>query len=401
MPLIFAQFKSLAKPLAFVSKFSARQPIHVILITVFLSAVAYLSVVRSYFNGWQLDTKSIFAANTDVVQLQDECVHYFHAGGSESWTELSNEEFTSAAFSEHYYLMELDFKSQNRTLVLPELENAVVEKNNSKFILQEDLTLPKQLSAADGTIWVLRPHRFRLYDLKDGLLSTVHKLIEKIQDAELFDVFIIGTAYFAMLYTIVGLFLEMRKKTDSKFWIALSAIVSSTSAFCLALYTSQIVLQRKVTALSLIEGLPFVVVIVGFNHKIRLAAYLVNYLKRYGFSQKCDASELVFLAMSEEGGRLLQDHLLCIIAFVGCSFYAHDLEALTNFCILASLVLVYDLILTCTYYASVLALKLEINIIHRSTIIKETLEEDGIIKSTAESVSFAETKSKASFNPHF
>ncbi|KAM3163994.1 3-hydroxy-3-methylglutaryl coenzyme A reductase [Lachancea thermotolerans] len=396
MPLLFRQFKSLAKPFAYISKLSARQPIHVILITISLAAVAYLSVVRSYFNGWQLDTKSIFAGNSDADQLQDECIHYLHAGDAGAWTKLSGEEVASAVFSEHYYLTQLDFKSHNRTLSLPELDNVVVESNGTKFVLQENLTLPKVLHSKDGTTWTLRPHRFRLYDIKNGIISTISTLLGKIQDAEMFDVFIIGTAYVAMLYTVAGLFLEMRKKTESKFWIALAAIVGSTSALCLGLYTSQVLLELPVTALSLIEGIPFVVVIVGFNHKIRLASYLLNYLKKYGFSQKYDASELVFHAMCEEGARLLQDHLLCIVAFLGCSLYAHGLTALRNFCILASLVLFYDLILTCTYYASVLALKLEINIIHRSTIIKETLEEDGVIKSTAESVSVAETQSKAS-----
>ncbi|SCU80958.1 LANO_0B01618g1_1 [Lachancea nothofagi CBS 11611] len=396
MPLILKQFQSLAKPFAYVSRLSAKHPVHVILITVFVSALAYLSVIHSYFNGWQLDSKSIFAGNSDAVQLQDECVHYYHAGNAGLWNELSSEEFASTAFSEHYYLMQLDFKTQNHTQELPDLANVVVADQDTRYVLQEDLVLPKILQADDGTTWRLRPHRFRLYDMKNVVLSNIDTLVTKIQGAETFDVLIIGTAYIAMFYTIVRLFLAMKKRTESKFWIALSAVVSSTSAFFLALYTSQVLLNKTVTALSLIEGIPFIVVIVGFNHKIRLASFLLNYFRKHGFSQQCDASELVYLAMKEEGGRLLQDHLLCLVGFVGGALYAHNLEVLRNFCILASLVLIYDLVLTCTYFASVLALKLEINIIHRSTIIKETLEEDGVIKSTAESVSVAESQPKTS-----
>ncbi|SCU78769.1 LADA_0A07492g1_1 [Lachancea dasiensis] len=390
MPLLSKRFRSMAKPLAIASKYSARHPVHVILITVFVTALAYLSVIRSYFNGWQLDSKSIFAGNSDIVQLQDECVHYYHAGSSESWTQLSNDEFSSATFSEHYYLMRLEFKQQNQSQAVPPLDNLVVEENDTRYVLQEGLSLPKILQSEDGTTWRLRPHRFRLNDTRHILTSSLSSLIEKIQRAETFDVLIIGTAYIAMFYTIAGLFVAMKKCTNSKLWIALGAISSSTSAFFLALYTSQVYLEKSVTALSLIEGIPFIVVIIGFNDKIRLASFLLRYFRLHGISRQCDASALVHLAMKEEGGRLLQDRLLCLLGFVGGALYAHNLEVLRNFCILASLVLIFDLILTCTYYASILALKLEINIIHRSTVIKETLEEDGVIKSTAESASIAD-----------
>ncbi|SCU78344.1 LAME_0A04192g1_1 [Lachancea meyersii CBS 8951] len=396
MPLLLKPLKSLAKPFASISKVSARHPVHVILVTVFISALAYLSVVRSYFNGWQLDSKSIFASNTDAVQLQDECVHYFHAGNADTWTTLSNDELASAAFAEHYYLMQLDFKTHNQTETLPDLANIVSENNDTRFVLQEDLTLPKALQATDGTTWRLRPHRFRLHDTKATVSTFVSSIIEKLQGAETFDVFIIGTAYSAMIYTVVSLFVVMKRRTGSKFWIALSAVASSTSALFLALYTSQVLLQKAVTMLSLIEGVPFIVVIVGFNHKVKLASFMLDYFRKHGISHQCDTSALVYLAVKEEGGRLLQDHLLSLIAFVGGALYAHDLDVLRNFCILASLVLIYDLLLTCTYYAAILALKLEINIIHRSTVIKETLEEDGVVKSTAETVSTADNKASAS-----
>ncbi|SCV99364.1 LAFE_0A01552g1_1 [Lachancea fermentati] len=395
MPLLFQQFKTLAKPVAYVSRFSAKHPIHVILVTVFLSAFAYLSVVEHYFNGWQLDSKSIFASHSNVAQLQDECVHYYHAPSSNGWSLLSNDEISSVPAAQHYYLTRLEFESPSESAQLPQLADVVGEKNDTKYLLQEELSLPSLTHAADGTQWSLRPHKFRLYDIKNSLMSFYENFSGRLKDAELFDIFIIGTAYLAMLYTVAGLFLEMRKRTGSKFWIALSAIATSTTAFFMALYTSQVVLKQPVTALSLIEGIPFVVVIVGFNHKIKLAAYIIQHFKKFGLSQKCSADKIVFQAMCEEGGRLVQDHILCMIAFIGCSLYASHLEALTNFCVLAALVLVFDLLLTCTYYAAVLALKLEINIIHRSTIIKETLEEDGVVRSTADIVSTAETGTKA------
>lgn len=395
MPLLFKQLKHLAKPFAYGSQFSARHPIHVILVALLFSATAYLSVVEYYFNGWQLDSKSIFSANSNVAQFQDDCVHYYHAPSSDKWTQISTEEVNKLPSSQHYYLMELEFDTRNDSMLLPQLDNVVYENGHIKYLLQQSVELPEFAKTDDESVWKLRSHRHKLYDIKDFFVSIYRNFFDKINNAEPFDVFIIGSAYLAMVYTVIGLFIDMRK-TGSKFWIALSAVVSSTSSFFMALYTCQSVLNRSITALSLIEGIPFVVVIVGFKHKVKLASYVVQPFKNFGISRKATVDKVVYNAMCEEGGRLVQDHLLCIIAFVGCALYASHLEALTNFCILAALILAFDLLMTATFFSAVLALKLEINIIHRSTVIKQTLEEDGVVRTTADIISVAETKSKTS-----
>lgn len=164
--------------------------------------------------------------------------------------------------------------------------------------------------------------------------------------------------------------------------------------FFLALFTSQCLLHKEVTALSLIQGLPFLMVVIGFNHKVRLASNALHLFESYNISKKVATYRIIYEAMLEEGGRLLQDHLLCIIAFVGCSIYASSVQPLTNFCILSAFILAYELLLTATFYSAVLSLKLEINIIHRSTLIKQTLEEDGIVSTTADIISKSENKSR-------
>ncbi|SCV01111.1 LAMI_0G09384g1_1 [Lachancea mirantina] len=394
MYLLSKQLAPLVRPFAFISRLSARHPIHVILTTILLTAVAYLSVVENYFNGWNLDSKSIFARNYDSERLLEESVHYYHARSSKDWIIMSNDDVVAVPVSEHYYLAPLEFDLKNST-TLPILDNIIYREDNTVYTLQHEIELATQIDDGD-TVWSLRPSNFKIHDIKNKVLSAATSLSERIKDAEIFDVCIIGTAYLGMFYTIAGLFITMRRKTKSKFWLALAAIVSSTSALFLALYVSQAILDRPVTALSLIEGIPFVVVIVGFSHKIQLAFFVLEHFKKHGLSQKHTADKLVYQAMSEVGRRILQDYLLCIIAFLGCSIYASHLDALRNFCILASLILTFDLLLTSTFYSAVLALKVEINIIHRSTIIKETLEEDGIVRSTAESVSVADTKNSPS-----
>ncbi|AET37388.1 hydroxymethylglutaryl-CoA reductase (NADPH) HMG1 Ecym_1136 [Eremothecium cymbalariae DBVPG len=394
MPLLFQQTKHLVKPFAFTSYVCAKHPIHILMITLLLASTAYLSVIEHYFKGWQLDSKSIFNQFGSIDALQNDCVHYSRPFSDSKWTHLSTEELQNLSGFNHYYLLEIEFDSKNSSQQIPELDNVAYKEGHTHYLLQETLELPPVLKTQDA-VWKLRAHRHKIYDVKNYILTFYTDLNERISNAEPFDVFIIGSAYFGMLYTILGLFLDMRK-VGSRFWIGLSALFNSVFAFVFALFTCQCVLQRSVSLLSLIEGIPFVVVVVGFRHKIKLASYVVNHFKSFGVSKRVNAGDIVYEGVLEEGGRLIQDHFSCMLAFGGCSLYASSLEVLTNFCILATLILAYDLLLTCTFYSAVLALKLEINLIHRSTVIKQALEEDGVIKSTAGIISDAETKSMLS-----
>ncbi|AAS52834.2 AER152Wp [Eremothecium gossypii ATCC 10895] len=389
MPLLFKQIKHVVTPFALSAYFCAKHPIHVLMATLIFASTAYLTVVDEYFKGWQLDAKSIFAQPA----LADECVHYYRAPASDNWTQVTAGQLQGMS-ADHYYLMEVEFDATNATQPLPAMDNIVHREGHSQYVLQDSLALPPVLRTGDA-VWKLRAHRHKIYDIRHYLQSAYNDLRGRIFDAEPFDVFIIGSAYLGMLYTIVGLFLDMRK-VGSKFWIGLSALFNSVFAFVFALYTCQYVLEKPVSLLSLVEGIPFVVAVVGFRHKIKLAAFVVTHFKNFGISKRETAGDIVYEALRQEGQRLVQDHFLCILAFSGCSLYASSLEVLTNFCVLAALLLLYDLLLTCTFYASVLALKLEINLIHRSTAIKQALEEDGVFTSTAGIVSDAETKSMLS-----
>lgn len=399
MPLLFKQLKHLAKPFAHVAKFSAKHPIHVILVTLFVAATAYLSVIEHYFNGWSLESKSslTFFGSGTLDALSNDCVQYYRAPETGTWSKLSNQEFEDlklqSTFFKHYYLLQMDFFSENTTLAVPQLENTIYETSTVKYLLQDDLSIPKTLHSVDQTQWTLRAQRYKLQDAKKFLAAIYEDFISRITTAEPFDIFIIGSSYIAMFYTMISLFLDMRA-ANSKFWIALAAIVNSGAAFFFALYTSQRLLDKPVTALSLVEGIPFVVVIVGFKHKIKLAKYVVDQFRRFDASQKVTTYQVVYDAICEEGGRLVQDYLLCIVAFAGCSLYASTVNALANFCMFCALLLIFDLILTNTFYAAVLALKLEINIIHKATTIKQALEEDGVVPSTAGIISESETMKK-------
>ncbi|EJS42513.1 hmg1p [Saccharomyces arboricola H-6] len=398
MPLLFKNLKQVAKPMAYVSKFSAKRPIHIILVSLIISAFAYLSVIQYYFNGWKLDSNSVFetAPNKDSNTLFQECSHYYRDSSLDGWVSITPNEASELSIPHHYYLLNLNFNSPNETASIPDISNTVFEKENTKYILQEDLSVSKEVSSLDGTKWRLRSDKQSLFNVKTLAYSLYDVFTKQVTQADPFDVLIIVTAYLMMFYTILGLFNDMRK-TGSNFWLSASTVVNSASSLFLALYITQCVLGREVSALTLFEGLPFIVVVVGFKHKIKIAQYALEKFERVGLSKRITTDEIVFEAVGEEGARLIQDHLLCIVAFIGCSIYAHQLKTLTNFCILSAFILIFELILTPTFYSAILALRLEMNIIHRSTIIKQTLEEDGVVPSTARIISKAEKNSVSSF----
>ncbi|QLG73081.1 hypothetical protein HG535_0E01650 [Zygotorulaspora mrakii] len=396
MTLLHRQLKPMGKSLAYLSRYSARHPIHIILVSLLISAAAYLSVIQYYFSGLQLGPNSIFSlTETDPDRFFQECTHYYKEPSNDVWTLLSSEEAKTRQASQHFYLFDLDFETKNCSISLPEPQNTIYKTEFHKFVLKKQPEINADLTSADGTLWRLRKYRNRLIEIRQFVFTLYDTFRDKITDAEPFDVIIVGLAYLTMFYSIIGLFTEM-SRTGSRFWLSLSAILTSACSLFLALYTSQAIAKRPVTALSLIEGLPFVAVVVGFKHKVKLASYTLAKFDKIGISKKMTTDKAIFDAMCEEGGRLLQDHLLCIIAFVGCSIYARHLEALTNFCILSTFILIFEILLTATFFSAVLALKLEINMIHRSTIIKQTLEEDGVVPTTADIIFGVETKSKTS-----
>lgn len=392
MPLVFKQLEQLAKPLAFISRFSAKRPIHVILVSLLVSAVAYLSVMQLFFTGLQLNPSTVFyPENPNAEQLFKECTHYYKDPSAEGWSLLSTEEALLNSKAQHYYLFNLDFESTNASMSLPYLEHLLYDDGNNKFVFMEDPVIQREYLSSDGTLWRLSNYRTKIYEVLNVFFSIIENLKERISESEPTDIFIIGAAYLIMIYTIGGLFKDMAK-VGSRFWLGLGAIFSSTCSLFLALYTTQHLIKKPVTALSLIEGLPFVAVMVGFKHKVKLAAYTLQSFDKIGISRKMNTDRAIHNAMSIEGARILQDHFLGIVAFVGCSIYTIHLDALSNFCIFSTFVLIYELLMTSTFFCAVLALKMDINIIHRSTIIKQTLEEEGVVPKTADLIYGMESK---------
>lgn len=363
-------FRPLAALMAFVGRVSARHPIHTLLVTSLLAAVAYLAVVQQYMSeGFSYDE-----------QLATLYFHAPHTESAHSWVTVEDSSKVPAD-AVHYTVVPFKF-SRAGEHACPVLDGAL-EQNDIQFIVAQTDAADQwnTLTAEDGTVWHSRRYHAKLGRYSDVILAAANKVINLIRGAETFDIALVTCAYIAMLYTLSNLFFKMRS-VGSKFWLAFSTIVSSLIAFLFALYTTTRYLDMSIPFLSLSEGVPFFVAVVGFNNKVALAQKVLSYSSK----TKNGTPAVLYEALKDQSAYLLRDHLLIITAFLGCSVYASHLEGLKNFCILAALILCFDLLTTCTFLSAILSLKLEITQIHKSTLLREALEEDGLTENTVHDV---------------
>ncbi|CCH45937.1 3-hydroxy-3-methylglutaryl-CoA reductase [Wickerhamomyces ciferrii] len=368
----------LATVLAFIGKLSALHPIHTLIVTSLLASIAYLNIVENYVGDSFNFTDSTYTLT-----------NYYHPSGSkDSWVQVDDLSKISQDV-EHYNIVPFQFKRGGDSQI-PEIANSYSDESDEQvqFLITKenetsDLEL-NQLVSEDGTIWRFRDFHAKLGRYSDLVLKAYNKVSKLILGAEPFDIAIVTVAYLAMWYTFISLFIDMRK-AGSKFWLGFSTLVSSFFAFLFALYTATEYLDIQIPALSITEGIPFLVATIGFKHKIALTQKL---LTKYSTSEyyKKGAPNALYLAIKDQGSALLHDHLLVIVAFIGCSVYASHLEGLRNFCILSALILFFDLLTSVTFYSGILSLKLEINLIHRSTVLKQALQEDGLTQQTVDEV---------------
>src|SRR5271167_1661418 len=188
--------------------------------------------------------------------------------------------------------------------------------------------------------------------------------------------------YLTMHFTFVSLFLNMRTM-GSKFWLGATVLISSTFSFLLALATVDY-LGVPINMVLMSEGLPFLVVTVGFEKPFMLTkAVLQGKTSSVTRSTKDNVTD----AVRDKGPVIVRDYLVEIaVLALGA---ASGVRGLRQFCFLATWILTWDCVLLFTFYTAVLSIKLEINRIKRHTSIRKTLQEEGISYRTAESIAAA------------
>ncbi|KAL6801649.1 hydroxymethylglutaryl-coenzyme A reductase domain-containing protein [Trichoderma sp. SZMC 28012] len=216
------------------------------------------------------------------------------------------------------------------------------------------------------------------------------KFLDLLKNAGGLDITIMFLGYLAMHITFVSLFLSMRR-LGSNFWLGTTTLFSSTFAFLfgLAVTTS---LGIPISVLLLSEGLPFLVVTIGFEKNIVLTKAVLSHAiehraqetkKGKQVKQENVISYAVQAAIKEKGYDIICDYAIEI--FVLSLGAASGVQGgLQQFCFLAAWILFFDCILLFTFYTAILSIKLVINRIKRHVEMRMVLEADGVSRRVAE-----------------
>lgn len=225
--------------------------------------------------------------------------------------------------------------------------------------------------------------------------------VDLLKNAEELDIIIMVLGYLSMHLTFVSLFMSLRR-LGSNFWLGTSVLLSSSFALLFGLIvTIQLGVPLNMVLLS--EGLPFLVVTIGFEKPIILTRAVLSAslaLKRSSGSNGSSAGangsvshgnsitsiqSAIKRAVRETGYEIIRDYCIEILILVAGA--ASGVQGgLCQFCFLAAWILFFDCILLFTFYTSILTVKLEVNRIKRHVALRRALEEDGVSRRVAEEV---------------
>jgi hydroxymethylglutaryl-CoA reductase (NADPH) len=196
--------------------------------------------------------------------------------------------------------------------------------------------------------------------------------------------------YLAMHLTFVSLFLAMRR-LGSNFWLATAVLLQSAFAFLFALAIT-LYLGVPINMILLSEGLPFLVVIIGFEKPIVLTkAVLSASMDARRASEENNRGEAltiqsaVQIAIKRTGFEIVRDYFFEILILVAGAMSGIQ-GGLRQFCFLGAWILLFDSLMLLTFYTAILTIKLEINRIKRHVALRRALEDDGVDGKVAEKV---------------
>ena len=216
------------------------------------------------------------------------------------------------------------------------------------------------------------------------------------QNAESLDIIIMVLGYLSMHLTFVSLFMSMRRM-GSNYWLATTVLFNSVFAFLFGLVvTTKLGVPINLVLLS--EGLPFLVVTIGFEKPIILTQAVLSASvdsRRQDAASDSNVSNdskasgtiqsALHVAVREKGFAIVRDY--CIeIAILVAGAASGVQGGLKQFCFLAAWILVFDCVLLFTFYTAILSVKLEINRIKRHVTLRRALEEDGLDRRLAENI---------------
>jgi len=251
-------------------------------------------------------------------------------------------------------------------------------------------------------LWIMKAARVQT---RSSIARWFHnawiEFLDLLKNADTLDIVIMVLGYISMHLTFVSLFVSMRR-LGSNVWLGTTVLFSSVFAFLFGLIVTT-KLGVPITMVLLSEGLPFLVVTIGFEKNIALTKAVLTHALEHRRSQeappapgKSPAKKIVnsstsiiqyaiHTAIKEKGYEIVKDYAIEIALLVGGA--ASPVQGgLKQFCFLAAWILFFDCILLFSFYTAILCIKLEINRIKRHVEMRRVLEDDGLSRRVAENV---------------
>ncbi|CCC07826.1 unnamed protein product [Sordaria macrospora k-hell] len=404
--------KKVTPPLQKLSKITSSNPIHTIVLVALLASSSYIGLLQnSLFDV----TRSVRKADWESLQAGSRMLR---AGADTEWNWQNHDaEAPIPANANHLALLTLVFPDSSESGSAAAQMNAVpIPANLSitplpstaiSFTYSQDSALafslpysqasefltnaqeiPNAVSSQE-TIETERGYEKKMWIMKAARVQTRSSIVKLwISSSWLW-------ATSRCTLTFVSLFLSMRRM-GSNFWLATSVIFSSVFAFLFGLHVTT-KLGVPITMVLLSEGLPFLVVTIGFEKNIVLTRAVLSHAvdhrrpteKSGKTAKKADSAHniqsAIQLAIKEKGFDIVKDYAIeAGILVLGAASGVQG--GLQQFCFLAAWILFFDCILLFSFYTAILCIKLEINRIKRHVQMRKALEEDGVSRRVAENV---------------
>ncbi|CEI41463.1 3-hydroxy-3-methylglutaryl-coenzyme A reductase [Fusarium venenatum] len=419
----------------FISRLACSHPIHTVVLVAVLASTSYVGLLQ----------ESLFSTDLPTVGKADwsslvEGSRVLRAGPETSWNWKSIEQdsvLEAGADADHLALLTLVFPdtlSAESSSNAPRSSHVPVPQNlsitplppteNSFTAYSQDSILAYSLPYAEGPEFLAATQEIPSEDavetetqhgrekktwiMKAAKVNTQNSVIQWVnnawtefldllKNAETLDIVIMFLGYIAMHLTFVSLFLSMRK-LGSKFWLGICTLFSSVFAFLFGLaVTTKLGVPISVILLS--EGLPFLVVTIGFeknivltravmSHAIEHRRQIQNSKSRKGSPERSMQNVIQYAvqsAIKEKGFEIMRDYAI-EIAILAMGAASGVQGGLQHFCFLAAWTLFFDFILLFSFYTAILSIKLEINRIKRHVDMRKALEDDGVSRRVAETV---------------
>ncbi|KAK7430972.1 3-hydroxy-3-methylglutaryl-coenzyme A (HMG-CoA) reductase isozyme [Neonectria magnoliae] len=420
----------------YLSRLACSHPIHTVVIVAVLASTSYVGLLQESLFGIDVGSASVGKADWSSL-VEGSRVLLASPDNGWRWQSISQDS-TAVAEAEHLALLTLVFPdtlSTDSPSTAPHSHHVPIPANlsisslpsteNSFTAYSQDSILAYSLPYLEGPEFLAAtqeipdenaketetPHgrEKKMWIMKAAKVITRNTVIHWVRDtwtgfldllknAETLDIVIMLLGYIAMHLTFVSLFLSMRRM-GSKFWLGICTLFSSIFAFIFGLaVTTKLGVPISVILLS--EGLPFLVVTIGFEKNIVLTRAVMSHAVEHRRAQLKSSKSgkrspertndnmiqyAVRAAIKDKGFEIVRDYAIEILILVlGAASGVQG--GLQHFCFMAAWILFFDCILLFTFYTAILSIKLEINRIKRHVDMRMALEDDGVSRRVAENV---------------